>query len=81
MTESCEFCAFFEQENDKIGRCRRNPPVPAFGASPTGGLAILGSGFTTTITTWWCGEWRKGTLVKPARAVPTALSFPGPGKN
>ena len=83
MTESCEHCAFFEMELGATGpgQCRREPPKPAFGGSPNGGLAILGSGFPPTAPTWWCGEWRKGTLVKVAKSLSPVIPFPGPGKN
>ena len=84
--ETCEFCAYFAESrqvlpapgmppNPNIGTCHRNPPVPMFVMTPNG-PKMVGSGFPLTMKDHWCGEWKKGNIVRVARKIPG-----DPGRN
>ena len=83
--ETCETCAYFEDSNQvlpapgmppnpNIGMCHRNPPVPMFGITPQGPQVM--SSHPSTMRSYWCGEWKKGSVIRLANKI-----HPEPGRN
>ena len=68
--ETCETCAYFN-ENAGVpngGFCRRYPPTIVFIPTPAG---PKGGGSSPTLTTrnGWCGEWKKGSVIRLANKI------------
>ena len=69
--ETCETCAAYEDSPIVPGGgvCHCHPPTAMFGMTPEGPRP-MGSAFTPTLKDAWCGEWKKGNLVKVAKILP-----------
>ena len=76
--ETCDQCAHFEDSPGvpKGGFCHCHPPTVAM-MMTANGLQPAASAFPPTQYTSWCGEWKKGSLVKLANKIPPVE----PGRN
>jgi hypothetical protein len=65
MSEECSNCKFWLVFTDVEGFCRRYPPVPfaEVSGSESGGT-IKQDYFPETVSTEWCGEYKKAEEVK-----------------
>ena len=69
--EICETCAYFEDSPNvpEGGLCHCHPPIVAWGATPQGPQPVA-SAFPPNKNDGWCGEWKKGSIVKVAKILP-----------
>lgn len=76
----CDTCEYYEEMvgvTPATGTCHRNPPVPIPAMTPEG-PRVLGSSGLPTLGKSWCGEWKKGSLVRVTKKLPPdTLTFPG----
>jgi len=70
--ETCKICAYSEDAAHvpSGGVCHRYPPTMAFAMTPKSGLQPAASAPPPTNYDGWCGEWKKGNLVKVAKILP-----------
>ena len=76
--ETCDQCAHFDDAGvvPDVGFCHCHPPTVAI-LMTQNGPQPAGSVFTPTKRKSWCGEWKKGSLVKLANKIPPVE----PGRN
>lgn len=69
--DTCDKCKYFEESIivPDGGVCHRNPPTAMFGMTPEGPRP-MGSAFAPTMKNSWCGEWKKGSLIKLSKNIP-----------
>jgi len=70
--ETCETCAYFEDAAHvpSGGVCHCHPPILVFAQLPNGQFQPAASAFPPTQYSGWCGEWKKGSIVKIAKILP-----------
>lgn len=69
--ETCDTCVYFEESPiiPNGGVCHRNPPTIMIGMTAEGPRPV-GSAFPPTLSTGWCGEWKKGSAIRLASKMP-----------
>jgi len=81
--EECKGCEFFFtlDPNAVQGVCQRYPPtniiVPSKGPDGKQFMTSGGSAYPVITATGWCGEWKRGKVVKVAKAMPNLRILPG----